>query len=207
MILSQIGMFNEATNLFGNVVEPAVLEGIDECVEAFAKTEQWVGSFGLAGDDCDCWLAPAPWNVGGEGAVPDPKAWFALDCLNENDDYWTALFCNQGSAGGEAGFMFRADEGAFGKKRAWNNAFKCMNGALMDDLKKLGFKVVDNDEGKKTFFLPIHLDAMKLADTWGNDGEFSGEDSCFDPFKSAVEQLKKAWPVFDAILGAWPAKS
>ena len=206
MILSQIGMFNEAVDLFGNVVEPALLGAIDECVEAFAKAEQWVGIFELAGDESDCWLAPAQWNVDQESTDPDWKARFALETFNDEDDYWTALFCNQGRAGGEAGFMFDADEGTFGKKRAWNNYFKCIDVALIDDLKKLGFKIVDNTDGKKTFILPIQLDSGKLAAIWGDDGEFGESDECFNPVKEALEKLKMAWPIFETILKAYPVQ-
>lgn len=206
MILSQIGMFNEAVNLFGNVVEPAVLGAIDECIEAFATAEQWVGNFELAGEDSECWLAPAQWNVGADNSDLDPKAWFEIDCVNGEDDYWTALLCNQGSAGGDAGLMFGADEGTFGKKMAWNKSFRLIEDALTGELKSLGFKLVDNADGKKTFFLPIVLDAVKLAETWGNDGEFSDVDPCLEPVKAALEKIKMAWPIFDAILNAWPVK-
>lgn len=202
MILSNIGMFNEAVVLFEKIIEPAIMKSIGECVEAFAKSEQWINYFDND-DGLDCWLAPSQWNVDS-----DPKAKFDLNYTNDDDgfDCWHALFCNQGSTGGEAGFMFYADEVLFGKKRAWNNNFKTIDGALVDKLKNIGFKVVDND-GKKTFFLPVHLDALQIAEIWGNDGEFSGDDSCFEPLKSAMEKLKMAWPTFDAILNAWPVKS
>lgn len=208
MILSQIGMFNEAAKLLEQDVETSVLGAIDECVEAFVKTEQWVGNFELAGDDDDstCWLAPAQWSVGEDHNDPDAKAWFALDNIKDDTDCWTALFCNQGSAGGEAGFIFGADEGIYGKKMAWNKSFRQIDEASISALKKLGFKIVENDDGKQTFFLPIHLEAVALAETWGNDGEFSNVDPCFDPVKSALATLKTAWPIFDAILNAFPVK-
>jgi hypothetical protein len=206
MILSQISLFNEAANLFGNVVEPAMLHAIDECTEVFAKDEQWVGTFELGGDDDDCWLAPAQWNVGEDNTDLDRKAWFAIDNICDDDDYWTALFCNQGRAGGEAGFMFGADEGTFGKKMAWNRSFSKIDQATTADLKKLGFKIVENNEGKKTFFLPVHLDAARLAEIWGTDGDFSAVDSCFEPVKIALEKIKTAWPIFDAILKNYPVK-
>lgn len=206
MILSDIGMFNEAATLFRNVVEPAVLGAIDECVEAFAKDEHWVGGFEVA--DELCWLAPKEWNVGADSADLDCNAWFQISNNNDPDDndYWTAAFCNEGSAGGEAGFMFYADAGRFGKKTAWNKFFSTIDENAIAELKKLGFKNTDNDEGYKTFFLPIQLDAMALAETWGKDGEFSDTDSCFDPVKAALEMLKRAWPLFDSVLKACPVK-
>jgi hypothetical protein len=207
LILSQIGMFNEATILLENVVQAAVLEAIDECVEEFVKAEQWIGNFELAGENIDCWLAPAQWNIGEKGSTPDSTAWFAMDTFNDSDDYWTALFCNRGSAGGEAGFMFGADDGTFGKKMAWNKSFRLIAEATIAELKTHDFKVVDNSDGKRTFFLPIRLDSEKLAETWGNDGEFAESDECFEPIRTALEKLKLAWPIFDGILKAWPVKA
>lgn len=93
------------------------------------------------------------------------------------------------------------------KKRAWNNIFNNIDENLVDELKNLGFKIVDDESGKKTFFLPIHLDAMKLAETWGDDGEFSENDPCFDPLKAALQKLKMALPTFDAILESWPVRA
>ena len=57
------------------------------------------------------------------------------------------------------------------------------------------------------FFVPIRLDAVSLAEIWGNDGEFSDVDPCFEPVKDALATLKTAWPIFDAILNAFPVKS
>ena len=206
MILSQIGMFNEAVNLLVEGVEPALLGAVDECVEAFAKAEQWDGIFDLAGDDSECWLAPAQWNVGEDSDDFDPKAWFAIEAINDdNDDYWSALLCNQGSESGEAGFMFGVDEGTYGKMKAWNRSFSEIDEAAIAKLIILDFKIVEHKR-KKTFFLPIHLDAAMLAETWGNDGDFSDVDPCFDPVKVALEKVKTAWPIFDAILNACPVK-
>ncbi len=206
MILSDIGMFNEAVILFEEVVEPAVLGAVDVCVEAFAKDEQWVGGFGLAGDEEYCWLAPAQWNIGADSGEPDANMWFEVNNINDNTDYWTALFCNQGRSGGESGFMFGAADAIFGKKMAWNKSFKQIDPIAKAELKKLGFKIVENADGKQTFFLPIHLDAAALADTWGNDGEFSCVDSCFQPIKVALEKLKLAQPLFDTVMNAFPIR-
>ncbi len=207
MILSDIGMFNEAAILFKEVVEPAVLGAVDECVAAFTKAEQWVGVFELAGDGEICWLAPAQWNIGAESGEPDANMWFAIDNTNDDSDYQTALFCNQGRSGGEAGLMFGADNDKFGKKMAWNKSFKQIDPIVIAELKKLGFKIVENADGKQTFFLPFQLDAAALAETWGNDGEFSDVDPCFEPVKAALEKLKLAQPLFDTIMNAWPVKS
>ena len=205
LILSQIGMFNEASILLCNKVEPALLGAIDECVEKFVKAEKWIAITKFA-EENDCWLAPAQWNVGEKKTKLDPKAWFKIDCtIDKDNNYWAALFCNQPSEV-EIGFMFSSDESIFGKRRAWNQYFGSINKSSIVDLKKEGFKIVDNDEGKKTFLLPIHLDAQTLAETWGNDGKFSDVDPCFKPVRVALEKLKAALPIFEAILKACPTK-
>jgi len=207
LILSDIGMFNEAMIVFRDVVEPAVLGAVEECVEAFAKVEQWVGGFDLAGDDENCWLAPPQWKIEPDGGEIDAEMWFEISCSNGDDDSWAALLCNQGSSGGEVGFLFGADPDKFGKKMAWNKSFKQINKTELDQVKKLGFKIIENGDGKQAFFLPFHLDAAALADIWGNDGEFSDGDACFEPVKKALEQLKLAVPLFNTIMINWPVKS
>ena len=202
LILSQIGMFNEAVILHGTVVQPALLSAIEECVEKFAKAEQWVGLFDLA-DQKDCWLAPAQWNFGEKNS----KARFQVEVIDDElDNSWCALLCNQASKG-EAGFMFCVDGGTFGTQRAWNRSFSEIDEAAIADLKKLDFKIVDNPKNhKKTFFLPIHLDAVTLAETWGLYGKFSHVDPCFEPVKAALEKVKSALRSFDVILNSCPVK-
>lgn len=207
MILSHINLFNEAVVMFSNVIEPAVKGAIDECVQAFAKEEKWDGQFELKDENENCWLAPKQWDIAEKDDEPQSKAWFIIDAIQRQGDYLTALFCSQGSASGEAGFMFNALEARFGKKTAWNKSFLQVDSSAMVELKRLGFKVVENSDGKKTFFLPISIDSEKLAETWGNDGEFAESDECFGPIKDALEKIKMAWPIFDAILNAWPVKA
>ena len=100
IILSQIGMFNEAKNLFGDVVQPAILQSIDKCIEDFASSEQWIGSFEFGEEDEFFWLAPNAWNVSDESDDLDADVWFQLESINDDEDNcWTALLCNQTSAG------------------------------------------------------------------------------------------------------------
>ena len=120
LIISQLGMFNEAVSLFNNIVEPAILEAFDKSVESFAHENNWIGTFDLEGDDDDCWLAPSAWNIADLGEKAEHKAWFEIDSINEEDDSWTALFCRQANTGGEAGFVFNVDHKKFNGKNAWN---------------------------------------------------------------------------------------
>lgn len=206
MILAHIGMFNEATIFFSDVVEPAVQSAIDECVEVFANAEEWCGKFEFA-TNADCRLAPAQWNKSEKKSDFDSKAWFAVGCIEDMDDYWSALLCNQGSAGGEAGFVFEVDNGVYGTKSKCSQYLSKLSDDKFEQLRKFGFELVEYKKGKKTFFMKITLNADSLAETWGNNGEFSETDPCFEPVKDALEKLKKALPIFDDILKVWPVKT
>ncbi len=207
MILAEIGMFNDAAHLLEEVVQPAVLGAIDECVETFVNTELWGGNFKLAGDERDCWLAPAQWIVGKDKNGDVAKAWFSIDKFKDKEDYWTALLCGHGSAECDVGFVFRVDPGVFGTVAAWSKYLSGLDQEKVSVLVKNGFKLGDNEENKKTFFLPIRLDSKKLADIWGDRGQFAASDDCFEPVKEALEKLKMAWPIFDDILKSWPVKT
>lgn len=196
-ILSQLGMFNEAVVLFGVTIEPALLDGIDECVESFTEDNDWVGGDKLASDN-SIWLAPKAWVTNPEEDEPECKAWFESDCIDDNDDYWSACFCDVATQGGKAGFMFSIDPGCFGGKTTWNASAKRISQDLISQLTNLGFQ--NREKGK--FFLPVTLDNQQLAQSWVDDGEFTKDDDSFIPLRAALEKLNQAVPIFDQIMQA-----
>lgn len=203
LIISQIGMFNEAAVLFESVILPAFFGGIDLCIKNFANQKNWLGVFDLSGEESNCWLAPKKWNEAESEKEPECKAWFAIDTINDNDDYWTALFCGQASKGGEAGIMFDVDPAKFGGRRACNAYFREIDPSLIDKLAKKGFK----NMGRGQFFLPVRLDSAKLASAWeDNEGEFPADDECFSPLLSALETIQNSWMDFNAIVSGYPGK-
>jgi|GEM_PF-427389 len=207
MILSQLGMFNEAVILYGNVVEPTILKAIDKSIENFTDENNWEGEFDLAGDDNDCWLYPAEWNIAGPGEEPAPKARFSIDCINGDDDYWAALFCRQGSTGGEAGFIFDVDPTKFNGRRAWNTYTTTIDPVLIATLDRAGFNAL----GRGKFFLPVHLDANLLASAWETYGEeeiseFAMDDS-LKPLTIALETLKRSCETFEKIMSDFSVKT
>lgn len=200
LVLSQLGMFNEARILFENVIEPAVLKGIDACVESFAHDNGWDGDYEFASDS-DCWLAPNTWRTNPGEEDPEFKASFAIDCIEETDDYWTACFCGVGTTQGvQAGFLFSIDPGCFGGKPAWNAYAKKIPQDLISQLERLHFQ--NKDKGK--FFLPITLDCQLLGQTWLDEGKFAKDDDCFIPLRAALETLKQAVPIFEQIMKGCP---
>lgn len=195
LILSQIGMLNEAIAML-NTVESKLLESIDTVIKDFTDENGWIGNFDLSKNGS--WLAPSEWKLTEPEDGLHPNAWFDVDIINndDDDDYWTALFCEQGISGGEAGFMFNIEYKFFGGKTAWNNFAKTIDQSMISKLLNLGFK----NQGKGIFFLPIHLDANLLASTWEENGEFTHDDDCFDPLRQALEKIKAAQEIFSQIL-------
>ncbi|MBC7163158.1 MAG: hypothetical protein H5U26_13770 [Immundisolibacter sp.] len=195
LILSQLKMFNEAAVLFEQVVEPAILKGIDVTVDSFAEKNDWDGEYELESDN-DCWLAPKAWitNPGEEG--PKFKAQFAIDYIDGDDDFWSALFCDVATQGGRAGFLFKIDVGAFGLRNTRSAWVKTIPQELISKLTALGFQ----NRNKGNFFLPVTLDNQMLANSFLEYGEFTEDDDIFAPLLSALEILKQAVPIFDQIM-------
>jgi len=202
LILSQLKMLNESIFLLEETIEPAILEGIDASVESFAEKHDWVGEYTLATDD-DCWLAPKTWISNPEDEDPEYKAWFAIDCIDGDKDYWVSLFCEAAAQGGRAGFRFTINSDILGGKNAWNAYAKKIPQELISKLTELGFQNL----GKGNFFLPVKLDSEALGNSFLEYGKFSNDDDSFAPLLDAMEKLKKAAPIFDQIISNYPAAS
>lgn len=201
LILSQLGMFNEAMVLYGTVIEPAIFKGIDECVENFVHDSEWIGKSHLGPDGS--WVAPKTWlnNQGEE--EPERNAWFEIDVIESHDDYWPALFCGAGTRGGQAGFLFKVNNRIFGGLNPWKKYVNSIiTGELMAQLSKLGFKKWGDKN--EFFFLPVLLDNKVLAQSWLDYGEFTKDDESLAPLNEALEKLKQAAPIFDQIMQACP---
>ncbi len=205
LILSQLKMFNEAAVLFEQVVEPAILKGIDETVESFAEENDWEGEYEMESNE-DCWVAPKIWIINPAEEDPDFKAWFQVGYIDNNGDYSTAMFCDVATQGGRAGFLFEIDASAFDGKNAWNACAKKIPQEHISNLTALGFQ----NRNKGSFFLPVTLDNQTLANSFLEYGELTEDDDSFAPLLAALEILKQAVPIFDQIMqncsAASPAK-
>ena len=204
LLFKQLKTFNESVVYFEQTLQPALLKAIQDCVEDFCSSGSgWHGHFDFP-EESDCRLAPLHWLIEqGEEEVSfqkqTHKATFEINYIEDNNgyDYWLALFCGVGTAGGEAGFMFDCDGKAFGGKNAWK---RCVRQATSqrDQLAKLGFK----NQGVGNFFLPVRLNTDALASTWEESGKFHKDDDCFQPVRDALECIAKAVPVFDALMNS-----
>lgn len=209
LLFKQLKTFNESVVYFEQTLQPALLKAIQDCVEDFCSSGSgWHGHFDFP-EESDCRLAPLHWLIEQDEEETDEeevsfqkqihKATFEINCIEDNNDYdyWTALFCGVGTAGGEAGFMFDCDGKAFGGKNAWKRCVRQATSQL-DQLAKLGFK----NQGNGNFFLPVRLNTDALASTWEESGKFDKDDDCFQPVRDALECIAKAAPVFDALMNS-----
>lgn len=196
LILSQLKMFNEAVVLFENVISPAINRGIDSCVENFVEKNDWLGEFEFESDNKKCWLAPGHWCSNPAEEDPEFRAWFEIECIEDGDNYWAALFCGVATQGGEAGFKFCINPRIFGGKNAWNASAKKIPQDIILKLEGLGFKNL----GRGEFFLPVLLDSQKMSQSWFEFGEFTKDDECFTPLCAALEKLKQAVQTFDQVM-------
>lgn len=202
LILNQLKNFNESVAYFESSVNPIFEGEIDSLCSNFCdEREDWCGSFDLK-EENDCWLAPENWNMSSGEKKPNCKAWFAIDCIDGDYDYWVALFCGVGVGGGDAGFMFSCQVREFGGKVAWKNHLKNEE-KLVSDIENLGFK----DQNDGSFFLPIRMDASELAKAWDEAGELKGDDDCFQPVRDALETVAQSVPLFDALMQKCQASS
>lgn len=198
LLLSQIGMFNEAKVHWENVVQPKILEAIDTIVEKFADENGWDKKCDFE-ENNECWIAPTSWRIADQDEDPGHKACFYVDETTDSDDYWIATYCGQGQDGGEAGFIFYVDAKMFNGQRAWNTYATKIRSELVSTLEKYNYK----DLGKGKFLLPIHLDSEKLAKAWetyGADDSKIAEDECFDPVRTALKTIDDTVSIFDKIM-------
>jgi hypothetical protein len=203
LILSQLGHFCEAQRLMEREITPKFYEAIDQLTESYCDSQRWVGVFELADDD-DCWLAPSEWNLA-DRKKPTCIATFKIDCIEDDDDYWLALFCGVGGKSGKAGFKFSVNYSHFGGVRKCEKLFAQFDPETVKELTTLEFK----QQGKWEFFLPIRLDSDQLALAWkAADGAGAtdlsrrlSEDDSLGPIREALGNLKKSIPLFNTILG------
>lgn len=199
LILSNLGMFNESAVIFENIVQLAILKAIDYTVETFAKENELDGEFNLAGDNEECWLSPVTWNISDPQEDAFYKASFDIKRINGDKDYLVALFCKQGSEGGEVGFVFDIDPKQFGGRATWNSYIKNINQDIVSKLEKAGFK----HQGKGKFFLPVHLDVIEIKAAWEEYGDENTEDfagDCLAPLQSALQTIQANCGLFDEIM-------
>ncbi|MCB1659325.1 MAG: hypothetical protein KDI39_13975 [Pseudomonadales bacterium] len=191
VILANLAMFNEATILFENQIEPEFSKALDDVIKEWAGAKKWVGEFEEHIENGDTWIFPQEWYCKGvEEEECDSIAWFTLGFLNgDGDAYDLADLCGVGED--EMGFIFRIKYGEFGGKTAWNKFMKSLPESIISSLLGLGF----NDCGKGVFFIPIKLDVNLLVAAWENEDYVD----LMRPVISVLDDIEKSVPIFNEV--------
>lgn len=215
LLLSQIGMFNEARLHWEKFVEPIIHGAINAIIDKFAEDNTWDVNFDLNEEEKHRWVAPPSWRLEDQDDDPEHKARFFMTSIKDEEDYWIALFCDKGLGGGEAGFAFKVEAKEFNGKNVWKAYAKKIKSDLVKELKDRNYR----DKGDGEFFLPIHLDAEKLASAWGKYGEIDdnfdvedydfsdiAEEECFHPVRTALKTIEDSISTFDKIMKGFETK-
>lgn len=190
-ILQNFDIFNEAVYFFDQTLNPAIENGIDECIRSFASKNHWNHECELQKNN-RIWLHPPYWKTDAT------EAWFELSCTENNGpskEYWLTLLFQKSIKNDVAGFFFSLDTKFFGGKRKWDSILKNTSKDYIKQLLDMGFKPYQGN-----YYLPICLNPMECAQSWQADDPYTADDDCFSPLRETLEQLKASVPIFDAIL-------
>jgi hypothetical protein len=192
LILSNVGMFNEA-HLLLTKIDEEIFEEIDKIIEEWAISNGWEGNFEWSGDGL--WTYPPIFakkdEEGEEGEEREPFAYFSFFRRDDSasNSFWIADLCKQGQT--DFGFRFVAEHNLFGGKTKWNAYCRNLSESA-SQLPMIGFV----DEGKGSWFLPIQIDKNALASGYENDAY----DKVFEPITQALDKIKSCVQIFDEVI-------
>ncbi len=195
LLLTQFTLFNQATVVFEQQIEPAFWKGFDLCVNRMANTIGWDEDADLENKG-ESWLSPKSWLV----EEKTYKYWFeSHSTAREEYDFLLALLTGCGTEEGEFGFKFILSDKYFGgvKKRKIYLA-EHLTTERRAALKDLDFR--DLSEG--SFFLPVMLEPALVAACWQENGSFPHEHEVFSPLRDVLNKLEQSAAIFDAIFAA-----
>lgn len=190
LILADLKMFNAAAVLFEQEVYPPIMEALGEATQNWAEKRDWHVEDGL--DEGNLWLAPRAWCSKNQRDEDDANPYFAWsrdsDDDNDIESYALADLCGVGTNISTIWFCYDISG------KGWKKAARSIGEKYDERLKSLGFSAFDKDE--ISFYLPLRLDASKLADAWMNDDY----DELMEPLVTALENLERAVPIFDEFM-------
>mgnify|MGYP001032623891 CR=1 FL=1 len=195
LLLTQFALFNQATVVFEQQIEPAFWKGFDLCVSRLANSLDWDEDADYENKEA-CWLSPKSWLV-------EPrtyKYWFEChSTVREGYDYQLALLLGCGTEEGEFGFKFILSDKYFGGVKKRNLYLsQHLTAERVEKLNQLGFR----DITQGTFFLPLALDPALIAACWQENGAFPHDHEVFAPLREALNKLEQAVAIFDEIFAA-----
>jgi len=210
LILSQIEMFNEATVLFTETVEPEICGCIDNIVQDFIeKNSQWSGKADFK-ENQTCFFALEDWNHNKDSDklnYSDYYAYFELGIPENSDsnDSWTSIFCNKSTSGAEAGFILYFDHSKFGGKKELQNYLLKVDEKIINDLEVSGFKKIPNVSGNlRYYFLPFYFDSDALAAAYEDTNDLDYENTAFNPLRDALAKINESVSLYQEIISKSP---
>jgi hypothetical protein len=195
LLLTQFALFNQATVVFEQQIEPAFWKGFDLCVNRMANSLGWDEDADYENKE-ESWIAPKSWRV----EEKTYKYWFEChSTAREGYDFLLALLTRCGTEAGEFGFKFILSDKYFGgvKKR---NLYLTTHLTAERQEKLTALKFRDITQG--TFFLPIKLDPSLVAACWQENGAFPHEHEVFSPLRDVLSMLEQSVVIFDEIFSA-----
>ncbi len=195
LAIKNVGIIDQAYNLVTNEISDEVFSLFEKLFKQ--KTpDEWIKEFPNAktgkfdaNEDTHC--APINWKRNDE----DWLAWFGFWYESkENKNCTMTMLLTQGEA--ELGISWRIELKSLlptGNKKSWKN-FASQQVAKHNRLVELGFRY---DEVDGSWFLPISIDAITLADAYSED---TMEDALSPIVELCVKCLIDAVPDFDSII-------
>ena len=190
MILADLKMFNAAAVLFEQEIQPAFMAAMSETIQSWAEKRDWHVEDGLD-EDNHLWLAPRAWCFKTQRDEDDADPYFSWSRDTTDDveeSYALADLCGVGTGISAIWFGYEIPG------KGWKKAVRSIGDNYAERLKCLGFSAFDKDEN--SFYLPLQLDASKLADAWMNDDY----DELMEPLVTALDNLERAIPIFDEFM-------
>ena len=205
LILSQIEMFNEATLLLADTVEPEIFGCIDNIVQDFIeKNSQWSGNADFKQNQT-CFLALEDWNHNKDSDksnYSDYYAYFDFGIPEASNDSWISHFCNKSTSGIEAGFSFSFAHSKFGGKNPLKNYLGEVDKKIINDLMVLGFKKLPNNN--VGYFLPFYFDSDALAAAYEDTNDLDYKNPAFNPLRDALAKINESVSLYQEIISKSP---
>lgn len=184
LIVANIQDLDGAAHHLDQVLQHSIAEAIDERLEDLIKQAAWHGEPGW--NEETAWLAPKAWHRPEQGE-DEYSAYFEFDVDNKKLDARDAYRLTQlvGKAHARVGFRWvqQPMKDALWKKVAGTSTTE------IQELRGLGFEYRERDG---TFFLPVVVDAEKLASA------LADED-----LPAALDAVAKAFDVMQASVRAF----
>lgn len=189
LIIANIQDLDGAAHHLEQTLQSEIGEALDEAARRFCSEMRWSGKFSW--DDDELWVAPTSWSTEDAGGSSYPSQRFAFthdsDDLGELDYFWLTQLVGKGRA--RLGFAWVRS--GISRSR-WKKALAGRTD-LIEEIRRRGFSY---DEKQGTFFLPVVIDADRLARAFAEEA--------LQPFEAALRKLAEDRDIFERLVAETP---